>query len=419
VSFSPDGKTIATASDDNTVKLWNLQGQELKTLKGHGSPVYDVSFSPDGKTIATASADNSVKLWNLQGQELKTLKGHSSYVTSVSFSPDGKTIATASFDNTAILWNFDFENLQAEGCNWLKDYLVIHPRDLETLEVCQNPSILMAAAAFLVKEGEEQARQGNVKDAVATFRQALKWNPNLTLNPDAKAQQLADASDEASDLVKQGEESGEQGDIGKLLAAIDAVKKGLKLDPSLDFKPKTKVASLLVTKGEESGEQGNIEAALAAFQKALKLDPSLDFKPKTKVASLLVTRGEKLLQEKQFKDASAAYTEAQKLDPKVEISADSWNTLCWDGSLRGYAKQVMFACEKAVALTPDDGNYRNSRGLARALTGNTKGAIEDFQAFIASTKDKEDKSQRQRWVNALRAGSNPFTPEELKRLLNQ
>jgi regulator of sirC expression with transglutaminase-like and TPR domain len=79
----------------------------------------------------------------------------------------------------------------------------------------------------------------------------------------------------------------------------------------------------------------------------------------------------------------------------------------------------MFACEKAVALTPDDGNFRNSRGLARALTGNTKGAIEDFQAFIASTDDKEDKSQRQRWVNALRAGKNPFTPEEIKSLLNQ
>jgi tetratricopeptide (TPR) repeat protein len=325
-----------------------------------------VSFSPDGKTLATASADNTVKLWNLQGEELKTLKGHSSSVYSVSFSPDGQTLASGSVDTTVILWNFDFENLQAEGCNWLKDYLVTHPRDLETLEVCQNPSILMAAAPFLVKDGEEQARQSHVKDAVATFRLALKWNPNLTLNPDAKAQQLA----EASNLVKQG---------------------------------------------EESGEQENIEAALAAFQKALKLDPSLDFKPKTKVASLLVTRGEKLLQEKQFKEAAAAYTEAQKLAP-TEISADSWNALCRNGSLRGYAKDVMFACDKAVALAPQDGRIRGSRGLARALTGNTKGAIEDFQAFIASTNDKEDKSQRQRWINALRAGKKPFTPEEIKRL---
>ncbi|MEH2100911.1 MAG: AAA-like domain-containing protein, partial [Nostoc sp.] len=87
VAFSPDGKTIASASLDKTVKLWNLQGQELQTLKGHSSSVYSVAFSPDGKTIASASADKTVKLWNLQGQELQTLKGHSSSVYSVAFSP--------------------------------------------------------------------------------------------------------------------------------------------------------------------------------------------------------------------------------------------------------------------------------------------------------------------------------------------
>ncbi|MDZ7960450.1 MAG: AAA-like domain-containing protein, partial [Aulosira sp. DedQUE10] len=105
VAFSPDGKTIATASADNNVKLWNLQGQVLQTLKGHSDGVRGVAFSPDGKTIATASNDNNVKLWNLQGQELQTLKGHSSAVNSVAFSPDGKTIASASDDNTVKLWN--------------------------------------------------------------------------------------------------------------------------------------------------------------------------------------------------------------------------------------------------------------------------------------------------------------------------
>ncbi|MFQ4164768.1 nSTAND1 domain-containing NTPase, partial [Scytonema millei] len=106
VSFSPDGKTIASASEDNTVKLWdNNTGRELKTLKGHSAPVMSVSFSPDGKTIASASKDNTIKLWDTTGKELKTLKGHSAYVSSVSFSPDGKTIASASSDNTIKLWD--------------------------------------------------------------------------------------------------------------------------------------------------------------------------------------------------------------------------------------------------------------------------------------------------------------------------
>jgi len=85
VVFSPDASTIATRSSDNTVKLWNLNGQELQTWKGHSRPVTSVVFSPDASTIATGSEDTSVKLWNLNGQVLQTWKGHSSPVTSVVF----------------------------------------------------------------------------------------------------------------------------------------------------------------------------------------------------------------------------------------------------------------------------------------------------------------------------------------------
>lgn len=102
------------------------------------------------------------------------------------------------------------------------------------------------------------------------------------------------------------------------------------------------------------------------------------------------------------------------------ITADSWNQFCRSGSLQEKAKAaaVMFACEKAVALEPDNGNFRDSRGIARARTGNSKGAIEDFQVFIAQTKNQKSKSRRQGWVKALRAGKNPFTPQEIKYLLN-
>ncbi|WP_375470867.1 AAA-like domain-containing protein, partial [uncultured Nostoc sp.] len=73
VAFSPDGQTIASASDDNTVKLWNRNGQLLQTLQGHSDSVWGVAFSPDGQTIASASDDNTVKLWNRNGQLLQTL----------------------------------------------------------------------------------------------------------------------------------------------------------------------------------------------------------------------------------------------------------------------------------------------------------------------------------------------------------
>ncbi len=112
VSFSPDGKTIATASSDGTARLWTLNGQLLQEFKGHQGIVRSVSFSPDGKTIATASSDGTARLWTLDGQMLQEFKGHQGIVRSVSFSPDGKTIATASDDRTARLWTLDGQLLQ-------------------------------------------------------------------------------------------------------------------------------------------------------------------------------------------------------------------------------------------------------------------------------------------------------------------
>ena len=112
IAFSPDGETIASASDDNTVKLWNRQGKLLQTLPDHEDWVIGVAFSPDGETIASASADNTVKLWNRQGKLLQILTDHEDWVIGVAFSPDGETIASASADNTVKLWNRQGKLLQ-------------------------------------------------------------------------------------------------------------------------------------------------------------------------------------------------------------------------------------------------------------------------------------------------------------------
>jgi WD40 repeat protein len=139
VSFSLDGKTLATAGEDGTARIWNLSGQQLVQFKGHQGLVFSVSFSPDGKTVATAGGDGTARLWNLSGQQLAEFKGHQGRVRSVSFSPDGKTLASAGEDGTAKLWRVEgLDQLLVRGCNWLKDYLATHPEEQKVREICKS-----------------------------------------------------------------------------------------------------------------------------------------------------------------------------------------------------------------------------------------------------------------------------------------
>ena len=106
VSFSHDGKLLASASDDHTVGIWDANTWKLlATLRDHTSGVNSVSFSKDGRHLASGSADSSIIVWDRRTMtQSGILRGHTSSVINAVFSADSKWLASTSFDRKVLLW---------------------------------------------------------------------------------------------------------------------------------------------------------------------------------------------------------------------------------------------------------------------------------------------------------------------------
>ncbi|HHP7232103.1 MAG TPA: caspase family protein [Xenococcaceae cyanobacterium] len=145
ISFSQDGTSLISGSEDRTVKIWDTKSNTLITsLTGHTDAVKTVAISPDNKLIATAGYDNTIKLWHRQGKLLQTIDAHNLAITSLQFTLDGKTLASASWDNTIKLWRV--EASEKINPNPLQT-LLGHQDGVTNLIFSQDNQILASASA--------------------------------------------------------------------------------------------------------------------------------------------------------------------------------------------------------------------------------------------------------------------------------
>lgn len=442
VAISPDGKQIVSGSDDGTVRLWSISGKQLAVFTGHESGVYSVAISPDGQKIVSGSLDNKIRIWSRSGQPLAILRGHENYVRFVALTPDGQNIVSASQDNTVRIWNLAGEEVGIlQGHEGGVNAVAITPNGQKIVSGSDDQTIRLWRSSWSGWLGagcdrlrlhpvflETAFTRPNVEAIRPDFSQKLETENIPLAAVKTCKKKVWNNRQKAEFYVQQGLLIARS--RGDFELAKSRFKQAEKLDPefyaALTVNPEKKAKKIVVQmwlqEAENLAKQADLNGAIAKFKRAKNIDPDLIFEPETKakkiVAGTWVTKAVASMRQREPELAWEYYQQARELNPGLEkASAGDLNTICWYGSLQGYATQAIAACEMAVKREPNHGGVRDSRGVARVLTGNYAGAIADFEAFIQWTDNEVEKTQRQAWVDALRQGKNPLTEQVVKQLL--
>ncbi len=450
---SLDNQFMVTGHSNELPWLWDYTDPtRIAELSGPRQPSC-ASFSPDEKLVAVGG-DAGLRLFRTNGEQLHSAE--IKRVNAVNFSIDGKYLfAGGGFIDEKFVHIYDVVTDKPRTALRLRKTLDV-PGPMKIMEISPDGKFLVTIhsvrnfsgdpGAFIIWEASTGLKlkefAGRDIESSASFGSAT---PFAKFSPDNRMLATGGYSDQIriwtlpdfQEVTQLVHPSGEvwydiafSADSGLFATMTRDVVEGLHYSRHDDLiraaedRIKSPRFYEAVHKARKPLDTHEIASAEKEFGRLLAgpFDEFLTPGVRKELSRHLVQSGFKMinLRPDLFADKAAkAFDLALRVCPDSPPSAGQWHRLVWLGALNGSAEEVLAAGEKAVVALPEDPQVYDARGLARALTGKTAGAIDDFRFYIEQMPPGESVEMRKKWVNRLEHGENPFTGSVLKRLLEK
>lgn len=383
MAFNADMSMLAVLKPGQ-IWVWSIsQGRLLFHLQGHTGQITSAAFSSDGRMLATGGQDTTILLWDLEnGQRIGSpLRGHTGPIIQLAFNPRRDQLVSSSYDNTIRFWDVqtgqflhkvDNSYLHTSGLLTFSpdgNYLATTTWHATTEQPFASPY-----SVTLLDTQTYQAALPALTDAAETY--GLTFTPDGTQVVSVPFLRQSDSSDVLVTLRNYRIDALQE-------LACQVVQHNLTIEQVNAFSP----------------------GFLQVCQR-LPVDTSV-VRSQIEQAATAAAEGNARQARDAYLQSTTWVTQPENRDPELN------NFLCLHGSVHLFAREVLDACNHAVMLAEVAGDYRDSRGIARALVGDEAGAIQDFQAFVAWAQkyrfDAQLIQERQSWIRVLQLHQNPFT----------